>query len=253
MKNIMRTSPVVFLYCSLLSLCVAANSITVTPAASSLIASTSGTMTFRVDISYEGTLSACSFSLRTPGSGWTFGQIASATFNLTNTQTGTEPVPPVIVSPQSNDVPVAAEGFGFAFVDIPQSPSSFNFTLKYAAGLTGTQQFTVAPIMVQSTGQSVTLNPTTFSIDVPSTEGFFEADMNDDKRLTISDWVRIGRIVAGLDSIDAGIPFAKADCAPRSTLGDGRTTIIDWVQAGRYAAGLDLALGVGGPTAPVTN
>ena len=31
--------------------------------------------------------------------------------------------------------------------------------------------------------------------------------------------------------------FQRADCAPRSTLGDARITTADWVQAGRYAAG----------------
>lgn len=43
--------------------------------------------------------------------------------------------------------------------------------------------------------------------------------------------------------------FQRADCAPRSTLGDGALTVIDWVQVGRYALGLDPLTVAGGPTA----
>jgi hypothetical protein len=45
--------------------------------------------------------------------------------------------------------------------------------------------------------------------------------------------------------------FQRADCAPRSTLGDGAITVIDWVQVGLYAAGLDPLTVVGGPTSEV--
>jgi hypothetical protein len=78
----------------------------------------------------------------------------------------------------------------------------------------------------------------------------FEADMNGDGTVSITDWVKVGRIVAGLDPAPPGIVFMKADCAPRSTLGSGTLLITDWVQAGRYAAGLDPLTPVGGPTGP---
>lgn len=78
----------------------------------------------------------------------------------------------------------------------------------------------------------------------------FEADMNGSGTLTITDWVKVGRIVAGLDPAPTGVDFMKADCAPRSTLGSGTLTISDWVQAGRYAAGLDPLTPVGGPSNP---
>src|SRR5207248_2931227 len=42
--------------------------------------------------------------------------------------------------------------------------------------------------------------------------------------------------------------YQRADCAPRSTLGNGAITVTDWVQAGRYAARLDPLVAVGGPT-----
>ncbi|MDZ4197948.1 MAG: hypothetical protein U1E27_01540 [Kiritimatiellia bacterium] len=60
-----------------------------------------------------------------------------------------------------------------------------------------------------------------------------------DGRVTLQDWVQIGRFVAGLDPAPSGNRFQRADCAPRATLGDGVLALNDWVQAGRYAQGLD--------------
>lgn len=68
--------------------------------------------------------------------------------------------------------------------------------------------------------------------------------------VSVTDWVQVGRFVAGLDLASAGLEFQRADCAPRSTRGDGRLTVSDWVQAGRYAAGLDAATGTAGPVSP---
>ncbi len=68
--------------------------------------------------------------------------------------------------------------------------------------------------------------------------------------LTINDWVQSGRFVAGLDVAVSESEFQRADCAPRTTRGDGRLKVTDWVQAGRYFAGLDPLTAVGGPTSP---
>ena len=68
--------------------------------------------------------------------------------------------------------------------------------------------------------------------------------------MTTVDYVQVGRFAAGLDTVAAG-EFQRADCAPRSTLGDARITTADWVQAGRYAAGLDPLTPAGGPTVPI--
>jgi len=57
--------------------------------------------------------------------------------------------------------------------------------------------------------------------------------------------------VAGLDVPTNGSEFQRADCAPRSTLGDGAITIADWVQVGRYMTGLDPLTPAGGPTSAV--
>ncbi len=69
------------------------------------------------------------------------------------------------------------------------------------------------------------------------------------RTLTVVDWVQVGRFAAALD-IPSADEFQRADCAPRSTLGNGTISITDWVQAGRYAAGADPLTPVGGPTAP---
>jgi hypothetical protein len=82
----------------------------------------------------------------------------------------------------------------------------------------------------------------------------FEADVtprpNGDNRVTTTDWVQIGRFVAALDPLPTGSEFMRADCAPRSSLGNGTISVTDWVQAGRYVAALDPLLPAGGPTGP---
>jgi hypothetical protein len=87
----------------------------------------------------------------------------------------------------------------------------------------------------------VTLVPTAF-------EGDVSPRPNGNQSVTISDWVQVGRFVAGLDVPADGTEFQRADCAPRSSLGDGRMTVSDWVEAGRYAVGLDPLTPIGGPT-----
>lgn len=78
-------------------------------------------------------------------------------------------------------------------------------------------------------------------------------DGDNNGTVTITDWVQVGKFVAGLDTPAAGNEFQRADCAPRSSLGDGRISIIDWAQAGRYAAALDPATPAGGPTTAVSS
>jgi uncharacterized protein (TIGR03437 family) len=73
---------------------------------------------------------------------------------------------------------------------------------------------------------------------------------NNDGKVTVSDWVQLGRFYIGLDKAENGSEFQRADCAPKDTKGDGRITISDWVQAGRYSAGLDAVVFAGGPTQP---
>ena len=68
------------------------------------------------------------------------------------------------------------------------------------------------------------------------------------RAVTLNDWVQAGRFAAGLDVPVSESEFQRADCAPRSTSGDGVLNVMDWVQAGRYFAKLDPPQAIGGPT-----
>ncbi len=92
--------------------------------------------------------------------------------------------------------------------------------------------------------------PGVFVISPTPLEGDVSPRPNGNEVLNISDWVQEARFVAGLDIPLDGSEFQRADCAPRSTLGDGQLTVADWVQAGRYAVGLDPLTAAGGPTNP---
>jgi hypothetical protein len=96
----------------------------------------------------------------------------------------------------------------------------------------------------------ITATYTNGSVTLPffGVEGDVAQRTNGDGTVTITDWVQVGRFVAGLDTaVNSPNEFQRADCAPRSTLGDGQLTVADWVQAGRYAVGLDPLTSAGGP------
>jgi hypothetical protein len=85
----------------------------------------------------------------------------------------------------------------------------------------------------------------------------YEADVDPlsqgsrDGKISVVDWQAVGAYVAGLEQAETEQgTFQRADCAPRSLLGNGKLSLSDWVQAGRYAAGLDPVTAVGGPVAP---
>ncbi|MEO7300301.1 MAG: immunoglobulin domain-containing protein [Verrucomicrobiota bacterium] len=88
----------------------------------------------------------------------------------------------------------------------------------------------------------------TVAISAVDFEGDVAPRPNGSRTLTIVDWVQVGRFAAGLDTVTNSAEFQRADCAPRSTLGNGAISITDWVQAGRYATGVDPLTPVGGPT-----
>jgi hypothetical protein len=93
------------------------------------------------------------------------------------------------------------------------------------------------------------------SVSVSATvlEGDVSPRPNGNQNVTITDWVQVGRFVAGLDTPSSGSEFQRADCAPRNTLGNGQLSVSDWVQAGRYAVGLDPLTAAGGPTGPTAH
>ncbi len=84
----------------------------------------------------------------------------------------------------------------------------------------------------------------------------FEADLtprpNGDNKVSIADWVLVGRMASGLDAPTNSSEFQRADSAPLATHGDGKITIADWVQAGRFAVGLDPIVAAAGPSQPAS-
>jgi Immunoglobulin domain/Immunoglobulin I-set domain len=98
-------------------------------------------------------------------------------------------------------------------------------------------------------GGDVALSGAFQSGAVTVTSGY-EGDVNGDGVVDAADWVKLGRIVVGLDPMPTGAVFMKADAAPKATKGDGVVDAGDWVQLGRFVVGLDTPQSAGGPTAP---
>ena len=91
--------------------------------------------------------------------------------------------------------------------------------------------------------------PALVSIAAVDFEGDASPRGTGNRILSATDWIQVGRFVAGLESVTNGSEFQRVDSAPRSTRGDGSITLIDWVQAGRYVFGADPISPAGGPTA----
>lgn len=132
------------------------------------------------------------------------------------------------------------------------------FTIA-ANAVPGTTQvsFGAQPIAVQAVDDAANILPVANTPGAATVMPGYEADVSprpngsNDGRVTVADWVQIGRFSAGLETAATGGEFQRADCAPKASLGDGRINIADWVQAGRYASGIDAAIAAGGQTAPV--
>jgi hypothetical protein len=112
-----------------------------------------------------------------------------------------------------------------------------------------------SPVPQEVVGADASALPQTgFAAGVVTPLSGYEGDINGNGAVSVTDWVKIGRIVAGLDPKPTGADFLKTDCAPRLNtdgslrLGNGSLSVADWVQAGRYAAGLDPLTPVGGPS-----
>lgn len=130
-------------------------------------------------------------------------------------------------------------------------------TFSVAAGATfGTTNlgFGDQPVVREVADTTANALTTTFTSGAVTITKGFEADVqprpdgDNNGTVTVTDWTQVGLFIAGIDTPAPGNEFQRADCAPRSGLGDGRISIIDWTQAGRYAAALDPATAAGGPT-----
>lgn len=132
--------------------------------------------------------------------------------------------------------------------------------IHIAFGSKATANATTAPLtfgdvptarqVSDSQAQSLIAFYTNGAVSLARTE--YEADVaprpGGNYGVSITDWVQVGRFVAGLDVLDSASEFQRADCAPKASLGDGKMRVTDWVQAGLYASGLDPLAAVGGPT-----
>lgn len=134
---------------------------------------------------------------------------------------------------------------------------TFNLAATAAAGTT-TLDFGDQPLAREVSDASAVAIPAAYTAGSVTVVPGYEADVtprpsgNNNGTLTITDWVQVGRFVAGLDTPAVGAEFQRADCAPRDTKGDGRLTVADWVQAGRYL-GTDPIVAAGGPAQPVAS
>ena len=79
-------------------------------------------------------------------------------------------------------------------------------------------------------------------------EGDVTPGPSGDQKIQMIDWVQVGRFAAGLDVPETPMQYQRADCAPRTSRGNGQLSVADWVQAGRYATSLDPLTATGGPT-----
>ena len=130
-----------------------------------------------------------------------------------------------------------------------------NITFTVAAGAVGGD--VIALTFTDSLAVRKIANASSTGLPGPFVDGSItvssglEGDVNGDGVVDLSDWVKLGRLVVGLDAMPAaGATFMKVDCAPRTTKGDGLIDLSDWVQAGRFVVGLDVPPPAGGPTGP---
>jgi len=134
---------------------------------------------------------------------------------------------------------------------------TFNLAATAGAGVT-TLDFGDQPLQREVSDASAIALPASYTAGSLTVVPGYEADVtprpagNNNGTVTITDWVQVGRFVAGLDAAAPGAEFQRADCAPRDTKGDGRLTVSDWVQAGRYL-GTDAPVAAGGPTQPISS
>lgn len=126
--------------------------------------------------------------------------------------------------------------------DLPVITSGTFATVSFSDQPISRQLLDASGELLQATyfNGSVQLTPTDYEGDVlPRPAG--------NRSVLLNDWMQSGQYAARLAYPTNAAEFQRADCAPRSTLGDGIVSIADWVQTGRYAIGLDPLTAVGGP------
>jgi hypothetical protein len=122
---------------------------TATPA---VYSAAGGTITFAVALNYGATASALSLTVVAPNEGWTFAGAAGSA------------VPQIV--PSAGDIGNLGEGFGFLYFNIPPSPASFTFGLKYPAKMTEPQTFQASAVITDASGHTTAL-PATVTLTLP--------------------------------------------------------------------------------------
>lgn len=178
--------------------------------------------------------------------------------------------PAILTQPQSQSVASGTDvSFGVTARGLPTLAYQWTFNGQTITNATN-NLLTLATVTTNQVGDyrvvvsnpygSVTSLVASLVVDGVGAGGF-EADVSPtpygNNSVSVSDWVRVGRLVAGLDTVLSSSEYQRADCAPRTNtvlgtlpLGDGRLSVADWTQAGRYAASLDPLTPAGGTNQP---
>ncbi|MBL8189997.1 MAG: hypothetical protein JNK38_18425 [Acidobacteria bacterium] len=173
---------------------------------------------------------------------------ANASLNVNSSQLGQGRVGVLLALPA-----------GQAFPSGVRQVVKVTFTIGTGVTVTTTQLgFGDQPIAREISSVNASILPVNYVGGALTITQGYEADVaprpngNNNGTVTVTDWVQVGRFVAGLDTAAVGSEFQRADVAPKESLGDGRLSVSDLTQAGRYAAGLDAVVAAGGSTSPVS-
>ncbi len=171
------------------------------------------------------------------------GDSAGAQFSLNSSQTLQGRIGVTVLQPSGQRFAQGMRQVAIASFDLPPLISPTTTTIDFAD----------QPVVRSVTGDNGSTIAAQFVAGSLRIGQGYEGDVSprpagqNNGNVTITDWVQIGRFVAGLDVAANGNEFQRADVAPRESLGDGRITLADWVQAGRYVAGLESIPVAGGP------
>jgi uncharacterized protein (TIGR03437 family) len=212
-----------------------------------------GTVSVPIELVSQGDENAFGFSLSYPAA--TLGNpqatpgadASGGLLNINTTQTAQGRLGIVLALPAGQKFAVGARQLVVVTFTIAANATAGSVTINFADQPIGREISDVNAMPLQSNYVPGVVNIT------PGFEGDVSPRPNGNESVTIVDWALLGRFVARLDVVDAGSEFQRADCAPRSALGDGNLNLSDWVQGGRYAAGLDPLTPAGGPAAPVAS
>jgi hypothetical protein len=141
----MSRLPALFIAVLLLSSRLFAQTATVT-ATPTLLASSGGSVTVSVELSFDSSVSAIGLEFRSLPAAWSYGTAGGAN--------------PPQLTPRTGDTTV----LDFVYLNVPASPARFTFTLNYPAGLTGSPSLSgIVAIFRNPANQQVNVPAITFT------------------------------------------------------------------------------------------